>query len=62
MAQLILTESFWSEIYRDEKTCNVYKEVKHKTTTTTDEAAGEVVGQTDEIIATIEAPLVVAPR
>lgn len=62
MAQLIITESFWSEIYRNPETSQISKEVKHKTTTTTDEATGEVVGQTDEIIATIEAPPVVAPR
>jgi hypothetical protein len=49
MAQLTITESYWTVIYRNEQTSAIYKEEYFKGTTTTDEE-GNVVGQSIELV------------
>jgi hypothetical protein len=62
MAQLTVTETFYSVIQRDPESCVITYQENHKVTTTYDEE-GKVVGEpVDEIVSTEGSKFVVAPR
>lgn len=62
MAQLTVTETFYSVIQRDPETCVITYQENHKVTTTYDEE-GKVVGEpVDEIVSTEGTKTVAAPK